>query len=117
MLAESSFIIEYLIDHFGTWLAPGRYQEGKEEQIGGETEEWIRYRYFMHYAEGSIMPLLVMALIFNSKTITFNQLTRDLLSAYSSHKSAVTILRKTYRTDDDGRSRVQIPQSQFENAL
>ena len=67
VLAESGLIIEYLIDHFGTWLAPERYQKGKEGQIVGETEEWLRYRYFMHYGEGSIMPLLVFTLIFNSE--------------------------------------------------
>ena len=67
VLAESGLIIEYLIDHFGTWLAPERYQKGKEGQIGGENEEWLRYRYFMHYCEGSIMPLLVFTLIFNSE--------------------------------------------------
>lgn len=67
VLAESSFIIEYFIDHFGTRLAPERYQKGKEGQVGGETEEWTRYRHLMHYAEGSLMPLLVIALIFNSQ--------------------------------------------------
>lgn len=73
VLAESSFMIEYLVDHFGTWLAPERYQKGKEGQVGGETEEWMRYRYFMHYAEGSIMPLLVMVLVFNSRLIASNR--------------------------------------------
>lgn len=67
VLAESSFIIEYLIDHFGTWLIPERYQEGKDGQVGAETEEFIRYRYLMHYGEGSLMPLLVTALLFNGK--------------------------------------------------
>lgn len=28
---------------------------------GGETEAWLRYRYYLHYAEGSLMPLLVLA--------------------------------------------------------
>ena len=67
VLAESSFIIEYLIDHFGTWHAPERYQKGKDGQVGGETEEWTRYRHLMPYAEGSLMPLLVIALIFNGQ--------------------------------------------------
>lgn len=67
VLAESGFMIEYLIDHFGPRLAPERYRKGQEGQVGGETEEWTRYRYLMHYAEGSLMPLLVMALVFNSK--------------------------------------------------
>jgi glutathione S-transferase len=39
----------------GAWNTPG--SEGK---VGGETEEWMRYRYFMHYVEGSLMPFLVM---------------------------------------------------------
>ena len=67
ILAESGLIIEYLVDHFGPHLAPKRYTEGKEGQVGGETEEWIRYRYYMHYGEGSIMPYLVVALVMNSK--------------------------------------------------
>ncbi|UYN95939.1 MAG: glutathione S-transferase [Enhydrobacter sp.] len=54
-VAESGAILEYLIDsHGGGGLrpAPG-------------TEEHRRYTYFMHYAEGSLMPLLVMKLIFS----------------------------------------------------
>lgn len=64
VLAESGLIIEYLVDHFGPSLAPKRWQEGKEKQVQGETEEWLRYRYFLHYAEGSLMPYLVTALLF-----------------------------------------------------
>lgn len=67
VLAESAAITEFLCDYFGDWLVPKRYQEGKDGQIGGETESWLRYRMLMHYAEGSIMPLLVMALIVSSK--------------------------------------------------
>lgn len=67
VLAESGFIIEYLIDHYGNRLVPKRFIEGKDGQVGGETEEWIRYRYFMHYAEGSLMPYLVIGVLFNSK--------------------------------------------------
>lgn len=62
-IAESGFIIEYLIDHFGPWLAPARYREGMEGKVGGETEEWMRYRYLMHYGEGSLMTLLVTAVL------------------------------------------------------
>ena len=67
VLAESGLIVEYLVDHFGPQLLPKKYQEGKEGQVGGETEEWIRYRYYMHYSEGSIMPYLVVALLMTSK--------------------------------------------------
>ncbi|KAI4112297.1 MAG: hypothetical protein LQ338_008328 [Usnochroma carphineum] len=63
VLAESGLITEYLIDHFGPSLAPKRWQEGKENQVQGETEEWLRYRYLMHYAEGTLMPLLVIFLL------------------------------------------------------
>lgn len=63
VLAESAAIMEYLCDYYGKWLIPKRYQEGKEGQIGGERESWIRYRYYMHYAEGSLMPIILVALI------------------------------------------------------
>lgn len=67
ILAESGFIAEYLCDHFnGDHLVPKRYKDGKEGQVGGETDEWLRFRYYMHYAEGSLMPLLVMQLLMNS---------------------------------------------------
>ncbi|KAL9601525.1 MAG: hypothetical protein Q9219_002477 [cf. Caloplaca sp. 3 TL-2023] len=64
VLAESGLITEYLIDHFGPSLAPKRWQEGKENQVQGETEEWLRYRHYMHYPEGTLMPYLVTALLF-----------------------------------------------------
>ena len=67
VLAESGFIFEYLVDHFGAWLAPKRYRDSRDGEVGGETEEWMRYRYYMHYAEGSIMPVLVMFLVFNGE--------------------------------------------------
>ncbi|KAJ5179005.1 hypothetical protein N7492_002215 [Penicillium capsulatum] len=66
VLAESGAIVEYLCDHFGSvrpTLVPERYQPGREGQVGGEREEWMRYRYFMHYVEGSLMPYLVMTLV------------------------------------------------------
>ncbi len=69
VLAESGLITEYLVEHFGPSLAPKRYQEGKEGQIQGETEEWLRYRYFMHYGEGTLMPYLVTALLLRSMLI------------------------------------------------
>ncbi|KAF2232028.1 glutathione transferase [Viridothelium virens] len=62
ILAESGHIVEYLTEHLGQWMIPKRYINGKEGQIGGETEEWLRYRYYMHYAEGSIMPLILIGL-------------------------------------------------------
>ncbi|PTU32948.1 glutathione S-transferase family protein [Stenotrophobium rhamnosiphilum] len=53
-IAESGTIIEYLME---------RYGNGKLITAIG-TPERLRYNYWMHYAEGSMMPLLVMKLIF-----------------------------------------------------
>lgn len=66
VIAESGTIVEYLLDHFGPEMIPKRYESGKDGQVPAETEEWMRYRLFMHYAEGSLMPNLVIALIMNS---------------------------------------------------
>ncbi|KFG82690.1 glutathione S-transferase I [Metarhizium anisopliae] len=65
VLAESGFMTQYLVDHVpeGKKLMPTKWQDGKEGVIGGETEEWLRYGYYMHYAEGSLMPYLVLALV------------------------------------------------------
>ncbi|KAI1003813.1 hypothetical protein K3495_g4396 [Podosphaera aphanis] len=64
-IAESGFIVEYLLDHFseGTTLVPKRYKDGYEGKVGGECEEWMRYRYFLHYAEGSLMTLMMVGVI------------------------------------------------------
>lgn len=60
-------MVEYLSEYFGKWLIPSKYPAGKEGQIGQETESWMRYRFFMHYVEGSLMTILTVALIVNSK--------------------------------------------------
>ena len=54
-LAESGAIIEYLVERHGNggWVPP----PGSPERI--------RYSYWMHFAEGSAMPPLVMKLVFN----------------------------------------------------
>ena len=54
-LAESGAILEYLADRYGAGRlapAPG-------------TPERLRYTYWMHFAEGSAMPPLLMKLIFD----------------------------------------------------
>jgi len=53
-LAESGAILEYLSQTYGG----GRFTPA------AGTPEWLRYTYFMHYAEGSLMPLLFMKLVF-----------------------------------------------------
>ena len=54
-VAESGAIIEYLVDRYGKGALippPG-------------TPERLRYTYWLHFAEGTAMPPLVMKLVFN----------------------------------------------------
>jgi glutathione S-transferase len=53
-LAESGAIIEYLID---------RYGNGRLRPPPGSAER-LRYTYWLHYAEGSAMPPLLLKLVF-----------------------------------------------------
>ena len=53
-IAESGAIIEYLNETYGA---------GRLSPAPG-TPERLRYTYFLHYAEGSLMPLLFMKLLF-----------------------------------------------------
>ncbi|KAH6839585.1 hypothetical protein B0I37DRAFT_237446 [Chaetomium sp. MPI-CAGE-AT-0009] len=65
VLAESGVIAQYLTEHFGraTSLLPKRYLDGHEGQVGAETDEWMRYQYFLQYPEGSLMPPILVSLI------------------------------------------------------
>ncbi|WP_017297012.1 glutathione S-transferase [Nodosilinea nodulosa] len=54
-LAESGAIVEYLVD---------RYGQGRLAPAPG-TPERLRYTYWLHYAEGSAMPPLLLKLIFD----------------------------------------------------
>ena len=53
-LAESGAIIEYLVNHYGGGAL-----------LPGDIDERLRYTYWMHYAEGSLMPLLLLRLVFD----------------------------------------------------
>jgi glutathione S-transferase len=53
-VAESGTILEYIADKYGN---------GRFVPLHGAPAYW-RFRYFMHYAEGSLMPFLVMKLVF-----------------------------------------------------
>ncbi len=57
-LAESGAIVEYLVDTYGR----GRFRPPEG------TAAFERYRYWLHAAEGSVMPLLVMKLVFAKTT-------------------------------------------------
>lgn len=69
VLAESGAIVEYLLNHFGgeeKGLIPKKYASEEDAAKNLETEEWLRFRFYMHYVEGSLMPQMVMALIVDS---------------------------------------------------
>ena len=54
-LAESGAIVEYLVERYGDGrLIPA-----------ADTPERLRYTYWLHYAEGSAMPPLLLQLVFN----------------------------------------------------
>jgi glutathione S-transferase len=55
IVAESGAIIEYLVGRYGN----GRLQPALD------TPERMRYTYFLHYAEGSAMPPLLLKLVFD----------------------------------------------------
>ena len=59
VIAETGAIIEHLVERHGN---------GRLMPTPGSAEH-RRYRYWLHYAEGSLMPLLVMKLIFSKTTV------------------------------------------------
>ena len=54
-IAESGAIVEYIV---------GTYGDGRLIPAP-DTPERLRYTYWLHYAEGSAMPLLLLKLLFN----------------------------------------------------
>lgn len=52
-LAESGAIIEYLTGKYGKELIPA------------DPKDYVQYLYWLHYAEGSLMPPLLMKLVFD----------------------------------------------------
>jgi glutathione S-transferase len=55
VLPESGAIIEYLVDTYGN---------GRLKPPAGSAQR-LKYLYWMHYAEGSAMPPLLLRLVFN----------------------------------------------------
>lgn len=55
VIAESGAIIEYLVD---------RYGEGRLIPPAG-SDARLAYTYWLHYAEGSLMPVLLLKLVFD----------------------------------------------------
>ena len=55
-VAETGLIVDYLVQHHGNGrLAPSR-----------DSEAWYDYEYWLHYAEGSAMPPLLLHLVFDT---------------------------------------------------
>ena len=54
-VAESGAIVEYLVDSYGT---------GSGLKPPDGSPEKLRYTYWLHYAEGSAMPPLLLSLVF-----------------------------------------------------
>ena len=54
-LAESGAIIEYVVERYGD----GRFAPSRQ------LPAYLRYRYWLHYAEGSLMPPLLLKLVFD----------------------------------------------------
>ncbi|HEY0938872.1 MAG TPA: glutathione S-transferase [Steroidobacter sp.] len=55
VIAESGAIVEYLVE---------RYGDGRLAPRAG-TDERLRYTYWLHYAEGSALPPLLLKLVFD----------------------------------------------------
>jgi glutathione S-transferase len=64
-VAESGAIVEYLVDRYGT----GRDGTAPLAPPAGSPER-LRYTYFLHYAEGSAMPPLLLRLVFERMAAT-----------------------------------------------
>ena len=59
-LAETGLITEYVCDRYGQGrLAPPK-------QVGVDSPERLRWLYWLHYAEGSAMPPLLLKLVFGA---------------------------------------------------
>lgn len=75
-IAESGAILEYLVDEFGD-DAPIRLRPERG------TPEFLRYRYWMHYAEGSAMPAMLLKVVFEQLPAQGPWLARPVLKAIS----------------------------------
>ena len=77
-VAETGAIVEYLVD---------RYGQGRLRPAAG-TPEFLRYRYWMHFAEGTAQPQLLLKFHFNrilgAATTPAEQATARQVLAYTS---------------------------------
>ena len=84
VLAETGAIVEYLIGRYGDGtLAPP-----------ADAPEHLRYIYWLHYAEGSAMPPLLMKLIFDRLPHGANMLVRPLVRRISNQVKSAFVMRQ-----------------------
>jgi glutathione S-transferase len=86
-IAESGAIVEYIVDTYGQ----GRLIPPPK------TPERLRYTYWLHYAEGSAMPPLLLKLIFSMMPKRAPALMRPFVSAISS-KALATMVTPQLKT-------------------
>ncbi|KAH7140641.1 glutathione S-transferase [Dactylonectria macrodidyma] len=101
VLAESGFITQYLVENTpeGSKLMPKRWRDGMEGKMGGETEAWMRYQYYLHFAEGSFMPIFVLALFIGGlKSPAVPFFIRPITSLVANRIFAMYILPNTKRS-------------------
>lgn len=87
-VAESGAIIEHLIDAYGA---------GKGLRPAPGTPEHDRYTYWLHYAEGSAMPILLLKLVFLVMPKRAPGLLRPLVNAIS-NKAMATVTDPQLKT-------------------
>ena len=76
-LAETGLIVEYVCDRYGQ----GRLSPVKS--VGVDSAERLRWLYWLHYAEGSAMPPLLMKLVFGAMPQRAPALMRPLVKMVS----------------------------------
>ena len=64
-LAESGAIVDYLAQRYGSSCSTDKSQPHNKLLPDKDSAAWWDYVYWLHYAEGSLMPPLVMRLIFS----------------------------------------------------
>ena len=80
-LAESGAILEYLVERHGH----GRFKPATH------TPEWVRYTYWMHFAEGTAMPPLLMKLVFDTIERKAPLLVRPIAAGIASKARAMIV--------------------------
>jgi glutathione S-transferase len=81
VLAESGAILEYLVERHG---------QGRLKPASG-SPEWLRYTYWMHFAEGSAMPPLLMKLVFDTIERKAPLLVRPIAAAIAGKAKAMIV--------------------------